>query len=216
MCAKNDLYSKGEEIFNGVSHIVGAGLGVLFLIFFSVYGGLFLNGGETASLIIFSISAIILYTMSSIYHMLNPLKAKKIFRIFDHCTIYLLIAGTYTPMIVIGIPDVRGYTILGIVWTLAVVGITMNSINMNNKYVKITSHILYILMGWMIVFIFNDLIAMMNTVSLITLFVGGVLYTAGFVFYGLGKKKKWFHSIWHLFVLGGTIFHLVSLIFLII
>ena len=216
MCAKNNLYSKGEEIFNGVSHIVGAGLGILFLIFFATFGAFNLKGYETASLVIFSITAIILYTMSSIYHMIDPIKAKKVFRIFDHCTIYLLIAGTYTPMIVLGVPDTKGYIILGIVWALAIAGITMNAIAMNNKVVKIISHTLYILMGWFIIFIFNDLVKMMNLNSLIFLFVGGVLYTAGFIFYGLGKKKKWFHSIWHLFVLGGTIFHLVSLIFLII
>lgn len=216
MSSNKILYSKGEEIFNGVSHIVGGGLGVLFLIFSCIYGGLFLKPLEIIALIIYSISMILLYTMSSLYHMIKHPVAKKVFRIFDHCSIFVLIAGTYTPYILLSITTIEGYIVLGVVWFLAILGITFNGINMNWKAVKILSYIAYIVMGWCIVFIFQDLVTHVNNISIWLLFIGGVIYTIGFIFYGIGKKKKWFHSIWHLFVLGGTIAHFISVIFLIV
>lgn len=216
MSSNKILYSKGEEIFNGVSHIVGGGVGVLFLIFSCIYGGLFLKPLEIIALIIYSISMILLYTMSSLYHMIKHPVAKKVFRIFDHCSIFVLIAGTYTPYILLSITTIEGYIVLGVVWFLAILGITFNGINMNWKAVKILSYIAYIVMGWCIVFIFQDLVTHVNNISIWLLFIGGVIYTIGFIFYGIGKKKKWFHSIWHLFVLGGTIAHFISVIFLIV
>ena len=209
------LYSKGEEIFNGVTHIIGGGLGILFLIFACIYGGLKINSLQTISLIVYSISMIVLYTMSTLYHMISHTVAKKVFRILDHCTIYFLIAGTYTPYIILGIPSINGYIVLLIEWLLAIIGITFNAINMNWKAVKILSYISYVVMGWCIVIIFNELIQI-NPVSLWLLLAGGICYTGGFIFYGIGKTKKWFHSIWHIFVLLGTICHFISVIFLMI
>ena len=216
MKKENKMYSSGEEIFYGVTHIVGGGLGVLFLIFSIIYGAIKLEAYQTISMCVFSISIIVLYLMSTLYHMLKPEKAKKVFRIFDHCTIFLLIAGSYTPFVVLGVNSEKGYLILLIVWLLAIIGITFNAINMNWKAVKILSYIFYVLMGWCIVFIFNDLVLYFNDVSFYLLLIGGIFYTVGFIFYGVGKKKKWFHSIWHLFVLVGTICHFISIIFLVI
>lgn len=216
MVENKKLYSPGEEIFNGVTHIVGGGLGVLFLIFSLIYGPIKLDGLKTFSLCIFSISIIILYVMSTLYHMLRAEKAKKVFRIFDHCTIFLLIAGSYTPFVILGVHSDKGYIILLLVWLLAIIGITFNAINMNWKPVKILSYIFYVLMGWSIIFVSSDLFVYLNTVSFVMLLCGGIFYTGGFIFYGIGKKIKWFHSIWHLFVLLGTISHFISIIFLLV
>lgn len=210
------LYSKGEEVFNGVTHIVGAAIGIIYLVLGIIFAAMFQSYEAVLAVVIFGISIIILYLMSTIYHMLNPMKAKKVFQIFDHCTIFLLIAGTYTPFIVLGVPTLKGYIILGIVWFFAILGITFNAISLNNKIIKISSYVLYIFMGWCIIFIFKDLIKFMRRDSLILLFLGGVLYTVGFIFFGLGKKVKWFHSIWHLFVLCGTILHAISSILLLL
>ena len=207
------LYSKGEEIFNGTTHIVGAAFGLIYLIFSVIYSALYLGMPEVVSNAVFGASMIILYVMSCLYHMISHEKAKRVFRIFDHCSIYLLIAGTYTPFMIMGIANVRGYIILALVWFFAVLGITLNATMMNKKAVKIFSYISYIVMGWCVLFIYKD-IAVMPTVSIALLLAGGVVYSAGFVFYGLGKKKKWFHSVWHLFVLGGSVLHFLSIIFM--
>lgn len=209
------LYSKGEEIFNGVSHIVGGGLGVLFLVFSVIYSSMCLTLYELLTLILYSVSIICLYTMSSLYHSISNEKAKRVLRVFDHCTIFFLIAGTYTPFMLIGMPCIESKIILIGVWICTVIGIALNAINMNSKFVKVISYILYILMGWSVTLI-ADKFSLMNTISFILLLVGGIIYTFGFVFYVLGKKYKWFHSIWHLFVLGGTICHFISVIFLIV
>lgn len=208
------LYSKGEEIFNGVTHIVGASIGIIYLVLGIIFATIFQSYEAVLAVVVFGISIIILYSMSTIYHMLNPIKAKNVFQVFDHCTIFLLIAGTYTPFIVLGVPTLKGYIILYIVWFLAILGITFNAISLKNKIIKISSYISYVFMGWCIIFIFNDLIKCMRSDSLILLFLGGVSYTVGFIFFGFGKKFKWFHSIWHLFVLCGTILHAVSSILL--
>lgn len=208
------LYSKGEEIFNGVTHIVGGGLGIVFLITGVVLASLYGDSIDVLSMWIYGIGMIILYTMSSIYHMLRVNKAKAVMQILDHCTIYLLIAGTYTPFILISVRQTIGYIILGIVWGISIIGITLNAIMMKKRAVKIFSYISYIALGWCIVLCLPTLIESISLISLIFLVCGGVSYTGGFIFYALGKKKKWFHSIWHLFVLLGSILQFISIIFL--
>ena len=212
----NKLYSKSEEMFNTISHAVGALLGLVYMIYVLLMYNSILNTDEIGALIIFCLSIINLYTMSSMYHIINDKKLKKVFRIFDHCSIFILIAGTYTPYIILKINTSLGHAILFFVWFCALIGIVMNAINMESKIVKLISYIFYLLMGWCIIFIYNQLIISINNRCFIYLLVGGIIYTIGFVFYALGKKKKWFHSIWHLFVLGGTIFHFISVINLII
>lgn len=210
------LYSNGEEIFNGVSHIVGGGLGIIFMIISIVLSSIYKDNIAILAMVIYGISMIILYTMSSLYHMLKPKTAKKVFQIFDHCSIFILIAGTYTPYMLIALNNQIGYIILAIVWSLTIIGIVFNAINMDWKLVKILSYISYILMGWCVVFAIEDLINSISFSCLLFLVCGGIFYTIGFIFYILGKNKKWFHSIWHLFVLAGTILHFISIIFLII
>lgn len=210
------LYTKGEEIFNGVSHIVGAGLGIVFLVLAVVFSAVNrLDGISITACIIYGVSVIVLYTMSAIYHMLRPNKAKRVFRILDHCTIYFLIAGSYTAIIALGMRNSYGLILALIVWIAAIGGITGNAIRMNNKIIKALSMVLYIIMGWSILFFVNPLLESISLMSFSFLLSGGIAYTIGSVLYGVGKKKKWIHSIFHLFVVLGTCLQFVSIMLLI-
>ena len=149
-------YTKGEEIFNAVSHIVGGALGLAALVTLLIYA--YPNAGYMASVAAFGVSVIVLYTMSALYHFLPRGGGKKVFRIFDHCTIFLLIAGTYTPFCVIALGlSTTGIVILVIEWVLAVLGITGNAIAMNNKVIKGISMAFYCVMGWLILIAFGEL-----------------------------------------------------------
>lgn len=211
----NSLYTKGEEIFNAVSHIVGGALGII--AFGILFWFAFPNPQYLVSISIFSASILILYTMSSLYHFLPNGKAKAVFRIFDHCTVFLLIAGTYTPycMIALGGTSI-GILILILEWVLAAAGITMNAIAMNNKIVKAISMVLYCVMGWLIVVAFKTLFTTLSPASFWLLLMGGISYTVGIIFYALGKKVKYFHSIWHLFDLLGTALQFTSILLLLL
>ena len=210
-------YSKAEEIFNMVSHIVGGSCGIMVLciaIFLSI---LFKrNAYEIISLIIYGVSIISLYSISSIYHGLKKEKfSKKILQIIDHCTIYFLICGTYTPICVMGNYsfDLKIF-VLTLQYGLAIFGIIINAVALNKKIVKIISMILYILMGWMIIFIPIMVQKLPLKVFLFILF-GGIFYTLGSILYGIGAKKRWFHSIFHIFCVLGTLFQAIGIILLI-
>jgi len=193
-------YTKGEEIFNMVSHIVGATLGVIVIVLGVIISAIHGNGYGIASTIVHGITLILLYTMSSIYHGLNPdLKAKKVFQVIDHCSIFLLIAGTYTPFTLCTLREyspATGWTIFGIVWGLALLGIVLNSIDLK-KY-KAFSMICYLVMGWCIIFKIGIVIEALAPTGFALLLAGGIVYTVGAIFYGVGKKKKWMHSVFHL------------------
>ncbi|MDD4110960.1 MAG: hemolysin III family protein [Clostridia bacterium] len=142
-------YTKGEEIFNAVTHIVGGAFSIIatiLLLVFSIKNG---DGVAIISSIIYGFSMIILFTMSSIYHFLRKNKAKKLFRIFDHCSIFLFIAGSYTPICLISLKDSAwGITLLCLIWSFAIIGITLNAISIHNKFIKVFSQICYLVMGW--------------------------------------------------------------------
>lgn len=208
-------YTKGEEIFNAVSHIVGGAFGLVAWIVLCVLA--YPSAIDMVATSVFCLSVIVLYTMSALYHFLPKGGAKGVFRIFDHCTIYLLIAGTYTPYCMIAL----GGTTLGLVtliieWVCALAGITMNAIAMNNKAVKGISMALYVCMGWLAVLGFGVLAPVISSASLWLLLAGGIAYTGGIVFYAFGKKVRYFHSVWHLFDLLGTILQFVSILLLIV
>ena len=210
------LYSKGEEIFNGVSHIVGAGLGIIFLVILILVGvNNDVDGLGIFSLVVFGASMIILYTMSSLYHMISHTKAKKVFRVFDHLSIFILIAGTYTPYILLSLRNIYGFLVLGFVWLLGIIGIIFNSINMHNKIVKIYSYIAYVLMGWCIIILLPMLLEALSMLEFIFLLAGGIAYTLGLIFYFGGSNFKWWHSVWHLFDLVGTILQFISLLLIV-
>lgn len=208
-------YTKGEEIFNAVSHIVGGALGLVALIMLLIFA--YPNAGYMAAVAAFGISVILLYTMSALYHFLPRGGGKKVFRIFDHCTIYLLIAGTYTPFCVIALGlSTTGIVIIVIEWVLAVLGITGNAIAMNNKIIKGFSMAFYCIMGWLILIAFGELLQNLTIAEFILLLAGGLAYTLGIIFYALGKKIKYFHSIWHLFDVAGTALQFASLLLLLL
>lgn len=204
-------YSIGEEIFNSVTHGIGAGLAIAALVLLIVKAVTQSPAGETVYYVvswsIFGTTLVILYLMSTLYHALTPPRAKKVFAIFDHVSIYLLIAGTYTPFCLASLKGTTGWTLFGIVWGLAIVGSTLYSVF--GKKLRAVSVITYLLMGWLIVFAFEPMREVLPSISLSFLIAGGLAYTLGVIFYTM-KKRKWMHSIWHLFVLAGSIFHFFS------
>ena len=208
-------YTRGEEIFNMVTHIVGGALGittiVLCVIMASSHGNVY--GIITGS--IYGFTMLLLYTISSLYHGLRPnTTAKKVFQILDHCTIYILIAGSYTPIALCTIRSINpasGWWIFGIIWFAAALGITLNAIDL--KSTKIFSMISYLIMGWCIVFKFNLLLQAMQKGGIIFLVAGGIAYTVGAIFYGFGKKVKYFHSIFHIFIFIGSLLQFFCILF---
>ena len=207
-------YTKGEEIFNMTSHIVGGALGVVALVLCVVFAAIHGNGYGVVSGAIYGVTMVILYTMSSIYHGLNPKrKAKKVFQVLDHCSIYLLIAGSYTPFALCTLREYStalGWTIFGVIWFVAILGIVLNSIDI--KKFKVFSMICYLVMGWCIVFKINLLPQLLGTAGFVLLLLGGLAYTVGAILYGLGKKHKYMHSIFHLFILLGSLLQFFTIL----
>ena len=206
-------YTKGEEIFNMVSHIVGGVAGIVAIVLCSVFGGIHHNPYGIVSGVIFGVSMLFLYTMSSIYHGLSPkLKSKKVFQVLDHCAIFVLIAGSYTPFALCTLREYStalGWTIFGIIWGFAILGITLNAIDLK-KY-KIFSMICYLVMGWAIIGAIKQIYNNLDFNGVLLLVLGGIIYTIGAVLYGVGKKVRYMHSVWHLFVLAGTILQFFSI-----
>ena len=200
-------YTKGEEIFNMTSHIIGAVLGVVAIVLCIIFAAIHGNVYGIISGAIYGITMIVLYTMSSIYHGLSPkLTSKKVFQVLDHCSIFLLIAGSYTPFALCTIREKDvffGWFIFGVIWLFAILGIVLNSIDI--KKFKKFSMICYLLMGWCIILKAGLLPESLTTNGVILLVSGGIAYTIGAIIYGIGKKHKYFHSIFHLFILLGSI-----------
>ena len=199
-------YTKGEEIFNMVTHIVGGGVGVITLTLCVIIAALKGNIAGIITGAIFGSTMIALYTMSSVYHGLHVGTAKKVFQIIDHCTIYLLIAGTYTPIMVCALSKtapINAWLTLAVVWVLATIATTLTAIDLK-KY-KVFSNICYVGMGWAVIFSMKETYHCLGTVGFWLLLSGGLAYTLGVVFYGFGKKVKYFHSIFHIFVIIGSV-----------
>ena len=209
--ALKKIESKAEEIANFVSHTAGAGLAILGFIMLIIRASWYNNIPALVSYIIFSLGLMVLYTMSSIYHGLKPSTAKNVFEILDHSSIYFLIAASYTPFLVLGLKSNMGITLLVIQWVICIIGITFKAF-FTGKF-KGISTIVYLIMGWMIVFSWNELIAKISPISLVFLITGGLLYSLGTVFY-MWKVCKFNHMIWHIFVILGSIAHYVAVWFL--
>ena len=199
-------YTQAEEIFNMTSHILGGVLGIVATVLCITFAAIHGNVYGIVSGAIYGIMMIILYTMSSIYHGLSPKrKAKKVFQILDHCSIFLLIAGSYTPFALCTLREadpLAGWTIFGIIWAFAILGIVLNSIDI--KKFKVFSMICYLVMGWCII-VRANLLTQLGKNGLILLVSGGIAYTIGAILYGIGKKHKYMHSIFHLFILLGSL-----------
>lgn len=206
-------YSKGEEIFNMVSHIVGGAAGIVVLVLCVIVSAIHDNVYGIVASAIYGAMMILLYTMSSIYHGLTHVTAKKVFQVLDHCTIYLLIAGTYTPITLSALRLVNpplALTLFGMEWGLAAIAITFTAIDLK-KY-GIFSMICYITMGWGIIVFYKQAIQALGQQGFLLLLVGGIFYTIGAILYGLGKKRKYMHNIFHVFVLVGSIIQFFSII----
>ena len=211
-------YTKGEEIFNMVSHIVGGAIGVIALVLCIIFAAVHKNIYGVIASTIFGITIILLYTMSSIYHGLNEkLKAKKVFQVIDHCSIFLLIAGSYTPFALCTLREydvALGWTIFGIVWGLAILGIVLNAIDLK-KY-KVFSIVCYLLMGWCIIIKASVLPQLLGTAGFALLLAGGIVYTIGAILYGAGKKHKWMHSIFLLACVIGSLLHFLCVVMFVV
>lgn len=202
-------YSLGEEIFNSVSHGAGALLSVAGTVVLIVVSAVYSDAWAVVASAIYGASLIILYTMSTLYHAITNIRAKKFFRVMDHNTIFFLIAGTYTPITLVPLRGALGWVLFGIVWGAAAVGIVFNSIDLE-KFRK-PSVVCYILMGWVIIIAVKPMLETVNRLSLLYLLIGGILYTVGIIFYAI-KKIKYFHSVWHLFTVAGSVFHYFSIL----
>lgn len=207
-------YSLGEEITNAILHGIGALLAIAALVLCVVFSAIHHNPYAVVSSCLYGSTLIILYTMSCLYHSLKVNNAKRVFRIIDHCSIFLLIAGTYTPLTLVSLNGPIGWTLFGIIWGVSILGIILNAIDLN-KY-KVISMILYIMMGWAIIFTFPRLLKVIDMAGIYLLVAGGIVYTIGAIFYGVGKKVKYMHSVFHFFVLAGSILHFFAILLYVI
>jgi len=203
-------YTLNEEIANSVTHGIGtafsiAGLTLLVTLAVQQHDPL-----KIASFAIYGMSLVILHLASTLYHGLRTPWIKRLFRIFDHCSIYLLIAGTYTPFLLIGLHDSQGFLLLGVVWGLAALGIILQIV-LKGWFGKL-SVLPYIGMGWLVVIIFRKLMVSIPFNGFILLIAGGVAYMVGIIFYGW-KKLRYHHAIWHLFVLAGSACYFFAILF---
>ena len=210
-------YTRGEEIFNMVSHIAGVAVGITALVLCVVFAAIHKNTYGVVGGAIYGASLIILYTNSSIYHGLRPNLAKKVFQIIDHCAIFFLIAGSYTPIALCALREYNaalGWTIFGIVWAAAVVGIVFNSIDIK-AYSKFSA-VCYLVMGWTIVLAWNAATYLASKGGMVLLAAGGVCYTVGAVFYYAFKKKRYMHSVFHVLTLAGSILQMFYILLYIV
>ena len=202
-------YSLGEELMNSITHGIGACLGIAALVLCIVKSCNPLDGYKLASSIVFGLTTTLLYLMSCLYHALKVNRAKRVFRVIDHCTIFLLIAGTYTPYTLITLHGMTGWVLFGVVWGVGILGIVLNAVSLR-RFAKM-SVACYIALGWVVLFASRQLIASLAPAGLWLLLAGGIAYTIGAVLYGIGSKKPYFHSIFHFFCLVGTALHFFSI-----
>ncbi len=206
------LYTIGEEIFNAVTHCVGGALSIAGCTLMIIKAALVHSPMKVVCASIFGAMLIILYTMSTLYHSLTHPMAKHVMRIFDHCSIFMLIAGTYTPFTLVVMGGALGWTLFGILWCVTVLGVVMNSLSLT-RFHKIAM-VLYILMGWCVVFCVRPVITYLGLWGSLMLLAGGLFYTGGILFFI--SKKKYMHSIWHIFVVLGSVCHILCVLFWVI
>jgi len=201
-------YTLGEEIASSITHGIGAGLAIAALVILIVRAVRHSDAQSVVAVSIYGASLILLYLMSTLYHALTHPKAKKVFKVLDHSAIYLLIAGTYTVYTLSGLRGVMGWTVFGVIWGLAAAGIAMESFWVNRS--KWISALVFISMGWIVIFVAGPMKAALNSTSFHLLLWGGAAYTGGAIIYAM-KKVPWTHPIWHLFVIAGSVLHFFSI-----
>ena len=207
-------YTKGEEIINMVTHIVGGALGAVVFVLCMIRS---ICQGVSLSILgcaVYGVSIVALYTISSVYHGMRSGTAKKVLQVIDHCTIYFLIVGTYTPILLTAfVPNYPaiGWGLLAVEWTLLAIAVTLTAIDLNQY--KAFSMVCYIGMGWGIIFFVPQTIELLTLQGFLVLLVGGIAYTIGAVLYGIGSKKHWMHSIFHIFVVIGSLLQFLAIYF---
>ncbi len=206
-------YSRGEEIMNMVTHIVGGGLGIIALVACVLRAAWKDNPLGVIGSSIYGSTMVSLYAVSSVYHGLHPSTGKKVMQVIDHCTIYFLICGTYTPLLLSAfVPayPLLGWGLLAAEWALAILAGTLTAIDLK-KY-NVFSMICYIAMGWGIIFFLPQAVSVLTRPGFLLLLSGGIVYTLGAVLYGIGSKQKWFHSVFHIFVVLGSLLQFLAII----
>jgi hemolysin III len=199
--------NKKEEIANAITHGLGAALAIAALVLLVVFSVIKGNTWHVVSFSIFGASLVILYLASTLYHSFSNPRVKAFFKKLDHMSIFVLIAGTYTPFCIAVLQNWIGWTFFGIVWGCTILGIVIKAFHTGKK--EVLSTILYVLMGWIIVFAIKPLYNAISFQAFLFLIIGGILYSVG-TFFFINNKIKYNHSIWHLFVLGGSTFHFFS------
>ena len=205
-------YTLGEEIFNSVSHGIGVALACVGFGILIVLSALYGDAWAVSSSIVYSFSLFALYLASTLYHACPNRRVKGVLQVLDHCSIFLLIAGTYTPYTLITLRGALGWSLFGVVWCAAIAGVVLNAIDVR-KYSRI-SMVCYVAMGWVVVLAIRPLMAAVSWRGLLLLALGGVFYTVGIVFYVI--RRSYMHSIWHLFVLAGSVCHYLSILLYVI
>lgn len=205
----NDTMDR-HEAFNSISHLIGAAaalIGASVLVVFASIDG---DARRIVSFSIYGFTLFLLYLFSTLYHGTRG-RARRVFKVLDHQAIYLLIAGTYTPFALATLRDATGWWLFGAIWTLAVIGMVVDALRRNAP--RILPVVIYLAMGWLCIVAINPLIEKLSVVGFYWLLAGGIFYTSGVVFYGLGRYRLWAHGVWHLFVLAGSACHYVAVLF---
>lgn len=205
--------SPGEEIANAISHGVGAALAIAGTVVLIVCAALYSDAMGVVSSCLYGFSLVFLYLMSTLYHSITNVKAKAFFQVMDHCTIFILILGSYIPVCLSLLGGPLGWTLFGINAFFAVLGIVANAVDVRRW--QRFSLVLYLLMGWSIVFCIRPVLALVPPLGFWLLLAGGLCYTIGVIFFAL-RKPRYMHCIWHLFVLGGSIFHYFFILFFVV
>ena len=206
-------YTRGEEITNMVTHILGGAFALAAIPLLVIFAALHGDPWAVVTGAIYGVTLLIAFTVSSVYHGLRPGRAKRVMRVIDHCDIYFLIAGTYTPILLAGIRPINpamAWTIFGVEWALAAVAVTLNAVDLK-RFEKI-SMVCYIGMGWCVIAVLKVTIEAMTPVGFGLLLAGGAAYTVGAVIYGIGKKVRYMHSVFHVFVLIGSVLQFLSIL----
>jgi len=200
---------KGER-FNSITHLIGAALALAGAAVLVVVAS---QDGSTRRIVSYSMygtTLFLLYLISTIYHGLPTGRAKQVFRVLDHQAIYLLIAGSYTPVTIVSLNGEVGWWMFSVIWGMAILGLVLDALPPRGA--RVVPMIIYFIMGWMIVLAIKPLLMVMPLTGFIWLLSGGVFYTSGIVFYALDKRHPWMHGIWHLFVLAGSVSHYVAIL----
>ena len=207
-------YTTGEEIANMVTHTVGAAIAIVVLVLGIILAAWHRNPWAVVGVSIYGFSMIALYSVSSVYHGLRPGMAKKVMQVIDHCTIYLLIAGTYTPILLAAMRPAYpalAWTVFGVEWGVAALAATLTAIDLH-RY-RVISMVCYLVMGWFIVLALRQILEVLGPVGFGWILAGGISYTVGAILYGIGAKRRYFHSVFHVFVVVGTVCQAIGVLF---